>query len=108
MPGDLRISIGQHSDKGRKQTNQDFHGAFIPAEPLFSIKGLSICLAVGFRCPGVWVRLVVVGGVCRGVAVRGAGFRGVAPGSLWTALMVLRVTENGDAETASDAGAGAG
>jgi len=30
MPGELQISIGQHSDKGRKQTNQDFHGALTP------------------------------------------------------------------------------
>ena len=30
----LTISVGQHSDKGRKQTNQDFHGALIPDEPL--------------------------------------------------------------------------
>ena len=26
----LQISIGQHSDKGRKPVNQDFHGALIP------------------------------------------------------------------------------
>ena len=53
MPGDLRISIGQHSDKGRKQTNQDFHGALIPTEPLLSIKGLSICLADGISSSNV-------------------------------------------------------
>ena len=29
-PRELKISIGQHSDKGRKATNQDFHGALIP------------------------------------------------------------------------------
>ena len=29
MPGELRIAVGQHSDKGRKQTNQDFHGVLI-------------------------------------------------------------------------------
>ena len=34
MSGQLAISIGQHSDKGRKETNQDFHGALIPEEPL--------------------------------------------------------------------------
>ena len=34
MPSELAISVGQHSDKGRKATNQDFHGALIPDEPL--------------------------------------------------------------------------
>ena len=33
MSGQLKISLGQYSDKGRKETNQDFHGACIPEEP---------------------------------------------------------------------------
>ena len=53
MPGELRISIGEHSDKGRKQTNQDFHGALIPTEPLLSVKGISICLADGISSSNV-------------------------------------------------------
>jgi len=47
MPRALRVSIGQHSDKGRKPANQDFHGALIPSEPLLSIKGIAIVLADG-------------------------------------------------------------
>lgn len=47
MPKPLRISIGQYSDKGRKDINQDFHGAVIPAEPLLSSKGICIALADG-------------------------------------------------------------
>jgi len=47
MPGTLAISIGQHSDKGRKEVNQDFHGALIPEEPLLSLKGVAIALADG-------------------------------------------------------------
>src|SRR3979409_1978468 len=47
MPRELQISIGQHSDKGRKATNQDFHGALIPGEPLLSLKGIAIVLADG-------------------------------------------------------------
>ncbi len=47
MPGELHISIGQHSDKGRKEINQDFHGALIPNEPLLSLKGIAIVLADG-------------------------------------------------------------
>jgi serine/threonine protein phosphatase PrpC len=44
---DLRISIGQHSDKGRKPVNQDFHGAMIPNQPLLGIKGIAVALADG-------------------------------------------------------------
>ena len=47
MPRELKISIGQFSDKGRKETNQDFHGALIPDEPLLSLKGISVVLADG-------------------------------------------------------------
>ena len=47
MSSHLAISIGQHSAKGRKETNQDFHGATIPAEPLLKLKGVAIALADG-------------------------------------------------------------
>ena len=47
MPRELKISVGQHSDKGRKETNQDFHGVLIPNEPLLSLKGIAIALADG-------------------------------------------------------------
>jgi serine/threonine protein phosphatase PrpC/predicted Ser/Thr protein kinase len=47
MPRELKISVGQFSDKGRKETNQDFHGVLIPDEPLLSLKGISIVLADG-------------------------------------------------------------
>ncbi|MPZ36452.1 MAG: protein kinase [Rhizobiales bacterium] len=47
MPRELKLTIGQHSDKGRKETNQDFHGALIPKEPLLSLKGIAIVLADG-------------------------------------------------------------
>jgi serine/threonine protein phosphatase PrpC len=47
MPGALKISVGQHSDKGRKETNQDFHGALFPDEPLLGLKGVAIVLADG-------------------------------------------------------------
>lgn len=43
----LLLSIGQHSDKGRKETNQDFHGALVPDEPLLGSKGAAIALADG-------------------------------------------------------------
>ncbi|WP_065756019.1 bifunctional protein-serine/threonine kinase/phosphatase [Bradyrhizobium paxllaeri] len=47
MPRQLKISVGQFSDKGAKETNQDFHGVLIPDEPLLSLKGISIVLADG-------------------------------------------------------------
>lgn len=53
MAGELKISIGQHSDKGRKEVNQDFHGALIPKEPLLSVKGIAIVVADGISSSNV-------------------------------------------------------
>ena len=53
MPRELQISVGQHSDKGRKEINQDFHGALIPVEPLLSLKGIAIVLADGISSSNV-------------------------------------------------------
>lgn len=53
MPGELRISIGQHSDKGRKAANQDFHGAVVPNEPQLSLKGVAIAMADGISSSNV-------------------------------------------------------
>lgn len=47
MPRELKISVGQFSDKGAKETNQDFHGVLIPDEPLLGLKGISVVLADG-------------------------------------------------------------
>lgn len=47
MATQLTISIGQYSDKGRKESNQDFHGVYIPKEPLLSTKGIVIAIADG-------------------------------------------------------------
>jgi serine/threonine protein phosphatase PrpC len=49
----LSVSLGQHSDKGRKETNQDFHGACIPAEPQLSAKGVAMALADGISSSAV-------------------------------------------------------
>jgi serine/threonine protein phosphatase PrpC/predicted Ser/Thr protein kinase len=53
MPSQLKISIGQHSDKGRKDANQDFHGVYIPIEPQLSAKGIAIALADGISSSDV-------------------------------------------------------
>jgi serine/threonine protein phosphatase PrpC len=47
MSSELKISVGQHSDKGRKEINQDFHGARIPNEPQLSSKGIAVAVADG-------------------------------------------------------------
>src|SRR5262245_6132500 len=53
MPRELRISVGQYSDKGRKETNQDFHGVLTPDEPLLSSKGIAVVLADGISSSSV-------------------------------------------------------
>lgn len=53
MSRDLKISIGQHSDKGRKPTNQDFHGALIPEQPALSTKGVAVAIADGISSSDV-------------------------------------------------------
>jgi serine/threonine protein phosphatase PrpC/predicted Ser/Thr protein kinase len=53
MPNQLRISIGQRSDKGRKEINQDFLGAYIPKEPLLTSKGIAVSLADGISSSDV-------------------------------------------------------
>jgi serine/threonine protein phosphatase PrpC/predicted Ser/Thr protein kinase len=47
MKHQLKVSTGQYSDKGQKQTNQDFHGIVIPDEPQLSSKGIAVALADG-------------------------------------------------------------
>src|SRR5215813_12525939 len=53
MSGTLKISVGQHSDIGRKEINQDFHGVLIPREPLLSSKGIAVILADGISSSNV-------------------------------------------------------
>jgi serine/threonine protein phosphatase PrpC/ribosomal protein L39E len=47
MSDALAISVGQYSDKGRKDINQDFYGVLVPKEPLLSSKGIAIAIADG-------------------------------------------------------------
>ncbi|MCP1842553.1 serine/threonine protein phosphatase PrpC/predicted Ser/Thr protein kinase [Bradyrhizobium sp. USDA 4523] len=53
MPRALTISVGQFSDQGRKDANQDFHGALIPDEPLLGLKGIAVVLADGISSSSV-------------------------------------------------------
>ncbi|HZZ92358.1 MAG TPA: protein kinase [Usitatibacter sp.] len=49
----LTVRIGQHSDRGRKEVNQDFHGATIPEGPPLSSKGVAVALADGIGSSAV-------------------------------------------------------
>ena len=53
MPKQLSVSVGQYSDKGRKEVNQDFHGVIIPKAPLLVSKGVAIALADGISSSNV-------------------------------------------------------
>lgn len=53
MSSQLQLSIGQFSDKGRKETNQDFHASYVPREPHLSTKGVAIALADGISTSSV-------------------------------------------------------
>src|SRR5260221_8804540 len=53
MPRELKISVGQHSDQGRKETSQDFHGVRMPNGPAVRLKGLAIVLADGISSSNV-------------------------------------------------------
>jgi serine/threonine protein phosphatase PrpC len=53
MPTSLRVAIGQHSERGRKSTQQDFHGALTPKEPLVTLKGICLALADGISSSSV-------------------------------------------------------
>ena len=47
MDGLLRVRIGQHTDPGPKEVNQDFHGARVPEGPALAAKGVAVALADG-------------------------------------------------------------
>ena len=49
----MKISAGQYSDRGRKESNQDFHGILVPAEPQLGSKGIAIALADGISSSAV-------------------------------------------------------
>ncbi len=53
MANTLRVTIGQHSDKGRKDANQDFHGAFVPTGPQLAAKGIAVAVADGISSSAV-------------------------------------------------------
>lgn len=53
MDSQLRVSVGQHSDRGRKAVNQDAHGICIPADAQLASKGIAMALADGISSSDV-------------------------------------------------------
>nr|MBP6615749.1 protein kinase [Aquabacterium sp.] len=53
MSPTLRVTLGQHSQAGRKAINQDFHGAATPTASQLGAKGLAIALADGISSSAV-------------------------------------------------------
>ena len=53
MGDTLRVRIGQHSDKGHKEINQDFHGACTPEGSALTTKGVALALADGISSSDV-------------------------------------------------------
>lgn len=53
MMKQLKVSVGQYSDKGRKPNNQDFHGSRIPKNSLLDMKGVAIAMADGISSSDV-------------------------------------------------------
>jgi len=53
MSKHLKISVGQHSDKGRKDINQDFHSLCIPDGPQLQSKGIVLAIADGISSSNV-------------------------------------------------------
>ncbi len=47
MPATLTLSLGQHSERGRKDTNQDFHGARLPEGAALALRGCALAIADG-------------------------------------------------------------
>lgn len=53
MTAQLEISLGQYSDRGLKEINQDFHGAVIPDGPARMMKGITLVIADGISSSDV-------------------------------------------------------
>lgn len=49
----LTVSIGEYSDKGAKEVNQDFHDVFIPTNHQLTTKGIAIAIADGISSSDV-------------------------------------------------------
>lgn len=53
MATQVRVALGQCSEAGPKEVNQDFHGAWTPREPQLSTRGVAVALADGISTSDV-------------------------------------------------------
>ncbi len=53
MSNELAVTVGQYSDKGRKERNQDFYGICVPKKSQLATKGIAIALADGISSSDV-------------------------------------------------------
>ena len=53
MESQLRVTLGQYSDKGTRAVNQDFHGACIPHSSQLDLKGIALAIADGISSSDV-------------------------------------------------------
>ncbi len=53
MMNPLTITIGQYSERGHKEVNQDFHGALIPDASALTFKGIALAIADGISTSSV-------------------------------------------------------
>jgi len=53
MSGGLKVTLGQYSGAGRKNENQDFHGALIPDGRALALKGVTLAVADGISSSAV-------------------------------------------------------
>jgi len=53
VSADLIVTIGQASAAGRKEANQDFHGALVPSQPALGLKGIAVAVADGISSSAV-------------------------------------------------------
>lgn len=53
MTSQLSVTTGQHSDKGHKPVNQDFHGLIIPGNQQLRSKGIAVAIADGISSSNV-------------------------------------------------------
>ena len=53
MTSQLSVTVGQHSEKGRKPVNQDFHGLIMPDNHQLLSKGIAVAIADGISSSNV-------------------------------------------------------
>jgi protein phosphatase len=53
MKNQIEVVVGQYTNKGRKEINQDFHDLYIPTNHLLTTKGIAVAIADGISSSNV-------------------------------------------------------